>query len=226
MPDKTKPLVAITTLGTTETCARNLRALLDDKGFETVVFHSVGAGGAAMEEMIKDGEIQAVVDLSLHELADHRFGGDYDAGPDRCYAAGREGLPAILVPGNIDFLVTGPMHIAQQRFPGRASHIHNQAITVVRSTRQETEILSKAVAEIANSYKGPVRIIVPLRGFSAFDHPENGPLQDPAAPHLFQQGLGEALLDSIPLHGVDLHVNDPEFTDILAGSLLELWGEQ
>jgi uncharacterized protein (UPF0261 family) len=224
--DKSKPLVAMSTLGTTEVCAQCLRRKLDEHGFETVVFHSVGAGGAAMEEMIKGGEVQAVVDLSLHELADHYFGGDYDAGPDRGYAAGQQGIPTVLVPGNIDFLVTGPLRTAQQRFPGRPCHAHNQAITVVRSTREETEHLSKVVANIANSYNGPVRIIVPLKGFSAFDHPENGPMPDPEAPVIFRRCLGEALDGSVPLNCVDLHVNDPEFTDVLAESIIELWSSR
>ena len=34
-----------------------------------------------MEEMIEPEGVSALVDLSLHEMADHRFGGDYDAGP-------------------------------------------------------------------------------------------------------------------------------------------------
>jgi len=36
-----------------------------------------------MEEMIQQENVAALVDLSLHEIADHMFGGDYDAGPTR-----------------------------------------------------------------------------------------------------------------------------------------------
>lgn len=74
-----KPVVIVSTLGTTEACAQRIRHALEQTGREVVIFHTVGAGGEAMEEMIEQEEIAAVVDLSLHEMADHRFGGDYDA---------------------------------------------------------------------------------------------------------------------------------------------------
>ena len=102
-----RPLVALSTLGTTEATAAGIRHELDKRGFEVAVFHTVGAGGQAMEEVIAEGQA-AVIDLSLHELVDHRFGGDYDAGPDRGRAAIETGLPLVLAPGNVDFLVTAP----------------------------------------------------------------------------------------------------------------------
>jgi uncharacterized protein (UPF0261 family) len=78
-----KPLVFVSTLGTTEACAQQIRRSLEEKDNEVVIFHTVGSGGKAMEEMIQQEDIAVLVDLSLHEMADHRFGGDYDAGPLR-----------------------------------------------------------------------------------------------------------------------------------------------
>jgi uncharacterized protein (UPF0261 family) len=75
-----------------------------------------------MEEILGHEKVAAMIDLSLHEVADHLFGGgggDYDAGPERGLAAIRKGIPTVLVPGNIDFLVTGPLEVARLRFPGR-----------------------------------------------------------------------------------------------------------
>ena len=92
-----------------------------------------------MEEMIAQEQVSALVDLSLHEMADHHFGGDYDAGPARGTAALKQGIPALLVPGNIDFLVTGPLETAERRFPNRPYHVHNAAITVVRTEQDEIE---------------------------------------------------------------------------------------
>jgi len=63
-----------------------------------VVFHTVGSGGEAMEEMIREEEVEAVIDLSLNELVNHLFGGDYDAGPNRGSAALQKGIPTVLVP--------------------------------------------------------------------------------------------------------------------------------
>ena len=115
-----RPLVFVSTLGTTEACAQQIREALEEQGNEVVIFHTVGAGGKAMEEMVEDESVAALVDLSLHEMADHRFGGDYDAGPDRGNTALKQKIPTILVPGNIDFLVTGPLEAAQKKLPQKA----------------------------------------------------------------------------------------------------------
>ena len=74
-PTQERPLVFVSTLGTTEACAQQIREALEEQGKEVVIFHTVGAGGKAMEEMAEQEDVTALVDLSLHEMADHRFGG-------------------------------------------------------------------------------------------------------------------------------------------------------
>ena len=92
-PMSDKPLIAVTTLGgTTETAVR-FKKRLEEKGFEVVVFHAIGIGGRTMEELIREGTIQGVFDLSTNEVIDHLYGGMTDAGPDRLEAAGKMGLP-------------------------------------------------------------------------------------------------------------------------------------
>lgn len=205
-----KPLVFISTLGTTEACAQQIRQALEMKGNEVVIFHTVGSGGKAMEEMMQHEDVAVLVDLSLHEMADHRFGGDYDAGPQRGTVALEKGIPTILVPGNIDFLVTGPLENAQKQFPGRPYHVHNAAITVVRTNQEEIKILAQTIADLCNNAQGPVKILVPMNGFSAFDH-QDGPLHDPKAPAIFMQALEASLDDKSCLEALPFYINDPEF---------------
>ena len=212
------PLVALSTLGTTEACALRVRLALEEKGNEIVTFHTVGSGGAAMEEMVEQGEIEALVDLSLHEIADHFFGGDYDAGPERGKAAIRQGIPTVLVPGNIDFLATGPLQEAERRFPGRRYHVHNAAITLVRTEKDEIEELAQILAGLCNVTKGPLTMLIPLGGFSVFDSQE-GPLYDPDAPQLFAEKMKEALRADIPLLTLPHHVNDREFAMAIVHNL-------
>lgn len=220
---ETRPCVALSTLGTTEACAAELRRLLDDRGWEVVTFHTVGAGGAAMEEMIREGQVQAVLDLSLHELADHLFGGDYDAGPERGRAAVARGLPLVLVPGNVDFLVTGPLAGAVDRFPGRSYHVHNAAITCIRTSREEMCVLAETTADLANRATGPVAVVMPGKGFSAFDHPDFGPMPDEAAVGLFLETVENRLKPTVPVRVAPYHINDTEFASILAETLQDLW---
>ena len=218
-PDK--PLIFISTLGTTEACAQKVRAYLEKDGHEVVVFHTVGAGGKAMEEMVLEEDVRAVLDLSLHEITDHIFDGDYDAGPARGSAALQKGIPTILVPGNMDFIVTGPLNTASKRFPNRSYHSHNAAITAIRTARDEMETLAKTIVYLCNEARGPFAVFVPMGGFSAFDS-KDGPLYDPAAPELFATVLKKNLNSESSLHLLPYHINDPEFAEALIQALEKL----
>ncbi len=218
-----KPLIVLSTLGTTEACVQSVKPALERQGFEVVVFHTVGSGGEAMEAMIEEEETEAVVDLSLHEIADHLFGGDYNAGPERGLSALKKGVPTLLVPGNIDFLVSGPMEEAKRRFPGRLYHAHNAAITVMRTRPDEMVLLARRIAALANSAGGPVTILLPMGGFSAFDSP-GAPFWDPEGRSRFREALEGELLPSVTLSVSPLHVNDPTFSELLLASLQTLLG--
>ncbi len=209
-----RPLAAVSTLGTIEACTVEVRRGLEERGYEVVVFHTVGAGGEAMEELIREHDVAGVVDISLHELMDHRFGGDYDAGPDRGRTALEKGVPTVLVPGNVDFLVFGAMGKARERFPGRKTHAHNAAISVIRAADEEIEEVGRMVGDFCAGANGSVEIVVPGSGLSAFDHPE-GPLYAPNGPAAFLKGLRERLDGACPVREVRAHINDPAFVAAL-----------
>ena len=206
------PTIFVSTLGTTEKCVQEIRARLERDGKEVVVFHTVGSGGKAMEELMKTETIEAVVDLSLHEMADHRFGGDYDAGPERGSVALKKGIPVVLVPGNIDFLVAGPLEQTLKNFPDRPYHVHNSAITVVRSTPQEMETIARQIGDFCNAAPGRYSLVIPMKGFSAFDSKE-GPLHDPQGPLRFLKALEAQLTDTSRIHTLPYHINDSEFSE-------------
>ena len=206
------PMIFVSTLGTTEKCLQEIRGSLEQDGKEVVVFHTVGSGGRAMEELMESESIEAVVDLSLHEMADHRFGGDYDAGPERGSVALKKGIPVVLVPGNIDFLVAGPLEQTLKNFPDRPYHVHNSAITVVRSTPQEMETIARQLGDFCNAAPGRYSLVIPMKGFSAFDSKE-GPLHDPQGPLRFFKALEAQLTDTSRIHSLPYHINDSEFSE-------------
>lgn len=216
-----KSMIFVSTLGTTEKCVQEIRAFLEKQGKEVVVFHTVGSGGSAMEELIAFEPVEALVDLSLHEIADHRFGGDYDAGPDRGSVALKKGIPVVLVPGNIDFLVAGPLKKTLKDFPGRPYHVHNSAITVVRTTPEEIESIARHIGEYCNAAPGPYALVIPMKGFSAFDA-KGGPLYDPQAPARFVKSLQAQLSDPSRIHALPYHINDSEFSESVMNRLQEL----
>jgi uncharacterized protein (UPF0261 family) len=219
-PSDEKPLILLSTLGTTETCIKIIRGQLLADGMEPVVFHTVGAGGQAMDEMVEQERPFAVVDLSLHEIMDHFFDGDYDAGADRGKAALSAGIPTVLVPGNADFLVTGPLEDAKKRFPGRAYHMHNAAITALSASDEEMGFLGKHLAQLCNDARGDYRLLVPMGGFSAFDS-EGGPLWNPQGRQVFLDHLTKNISGS-QVKILDYHINDPEFARAVLENIREL----
>lgn len=206
------PLAALSTLGTTESCVVHLREHLESSGMEVITFHTVGSGGEAMDELIREEDVQLVIDLSLHELADHLFGGDYDAGPRRSAAALEKGIPTILVPGNMDFLVTGPLEKAKKDFPGRRMHAHNAAITAVETNPPEMKQLAEYMADLCAKARGPVAMIIPLGGFSAFDSP-GGPLENPEGRNAMAEILEKNLPQDVLFVKSSRHINDPDFAE-------------
>jgi uncharacterized protein (UPF0261 family) len=167
-----------------------------------------------MEEIIRQVKVDAVVDLSLNEIGDHRFGGEYDAGPGRGSAALQKGIPTIMVPGNMDFLGGGAFDLAQKRFPNRTYHRHNAAITAVRTLLKEVKEMAAILAKRCNAANGPLVILIPQGGFSAFDRP-GAPFHEPRAPEIFAQTFKKKLKEGIPLHIMPFHINDPEFAQAL-----------
>jgi uncharacterized protein (UPF0261 family) len=174
-----------------------------------------------MEEMIREEEVEAVVDLSLNELANHLFGGDYDAGPNRGSTALQKGIPTLLVPGNIDFLAAGPMKEAEKHFPGRIYHVHNAAITAIRTERIELEAVAQVLAQRCNTAMGPFSILVPLGGFSVLDR-QGGPFYNPEGPEFFGGVLKKHLQPGSPLKLLPYHINDKEFAEAVLEAFEEL----
>ncbi|MGC2415960.1 MAG: Tm-1-like ATP-binding domain-containing protein, partial [Stellaceae bacterium] len=168
-PDE-KPLVAVTMFGVTTPGVLQVERRLQAAGFETITFHAVGSGGRAMEEMIEAGLIDGVIDYTISELTDELLGGIFSAGPKRLEAAGRAGLPQVIVPGAIEVLNFGPRVTVPARFdtPERRLIVHNENVTAVRTTRAEAETLGRVVAEKVNLARGPLAVMVPLDGFDSY----------------------------------------------------------
>lgn len=50
-----------------------------------------------MEEMIEDGYVKGILDITTHEIADELYGGVLSAGPNRLTAASKKGIPGRLL---------------------------------------------------------------------------------------------------------------------------------
>ena len=94
-----RPLVAATMFGVTTPCVQAAKQLLEEAGYEVLVFHATGSGGQTMEALIDEGLIAGVLDITTTELADELVGGCFSAGPERLTAAARTGVPQVVSVG-------------------------------------------------------------------------------------------------------------------------------
>jgi uncharacterized protein (UPF0261 family) len=175
-----------------------------------MVFHTQGIGGVAMDEIVREQDIAVCVNLSLIEVGDYLVQGLFSGGPDRCKASLEKGIPTIFAPGNIDFMVGGPLEDAKVQFPGRRYHVHNPELTAVRAEAVEFRRVAEHMAGLIREAKGPVAFFVPMLGFSAHDS-EQGELHDLTLPPVFAEHMEELLPDDVPLTLLPYHINDERF---------------
>ena len=217
--------VALSMLGTTTPGALRAKDTLEKKGFEVVAFHQNGTGGIAMEDMIRSGAFKGVLDLNLHEIGDRYVDGLHAAiREDRLEAAGALGLPQVVVPGSINYTVQGPTETLSAEMRGRKMIVHNSYLTLVRLNTDELEQVGRLVAEKLNRAKGPVRVFIPLQGFS-FPDRTNLPHWDPEGNQAFIDALKADLDAGIPLTELDAHINDPEFIDPVVEEFLSIMND-
>lgn len=79
-----KPLIAASMFGVTTPCVEQAKAVLEQAGYEVLVFHATGTGGKTMESLIESGFFTGVLDLTTTEWCDEVVGGILAAGEDRC----------------------------------------------------------------------------------------------------------------------------------------------
>ncbi|MBI5444264.1 MAG: Tm-1-like ATP-binding domain-containing protein [Deltaproteobacteria bacterium] len=216
-----RPLVGITTLGGTTNCALQAKSRLEARGYEVVIFHSNGMGGKAMEEMIAQGLISAVFDLSTNEVVDHLYQGWSDSGPTRMEEAGRRGIPQLIAPGNIDHIIYSSPEKIPERFRKQHVHVHAQGINVLRTKKNEMIEVARCMADKINRASGEAAVLVPLKGLSVLDLVEKE-FDDPEANAAFTRTLKEHLKPGVEVKEVDVHVTETSFGDVGAEMLIRL----
>ena len=215
-----KPLVAATMFGVTTPCVMKAKSILEDAGYEVLVFHATGNGGQAMESLIADGVFAGVLDITTTELADEVGGGVLSAGPHRLTAAGKRGVPQVISSGATDMVNFGPPDTVPEKFRDRKFHQHNPSITLMRTTVDECRRIGEWIGRSAAAATGPTAILLPKKGLSAIDK-DGQSFDDPAARVALTEGILSTCGSQKPIE-VDAHINDPEFAQLAAETLIRL----
>jgi len=222
------PLVAVSSFGGTAACVARVAEGLESLGYEVILFHASGAGGKSLERLARSGELIGVIDVTTHELTDLIVDGVYSAGNGRLTAAGAAGLPQVVVPGAIDHANFWVGHVPE-KYQDREFFRYNAQNLLMRTNAEEFEKLGSEIGNRLNAAKGPVRVLVPLEGFSehtkrrAHDLVGNdkGPWKRPEEYRLFMDSLKKQL-KAAPVEEFALHVNDTVFADACVNAFVEI----
>jgi uncharacterized protein (UPF0261 family) len=220
-PIDTKPLITASMFGNTTTLVNQCKHLLEQKGYEVLVFHATGTGGKTMEYLIGQGYITGVLDITTTELADELVGGVLSAGPTRMDAAAKWALPQVVAPGCLDMVNFWGPSTVPEKFRDRLFYYWNDNITLMRTTPEENEKLGRILAEKINRSKGESAVFLPLKGVSELDAPGKE-FWWPEADQALFDAIKQYTNPDIPIYELDCNINDPEFADAVTKKLMEL----
>lgn len=219
--DTDRPAIALTMFGVTTKGATFVRRFLEEAGCEVIAFHANGLGGQTMEHLIEQGAFAGVLDWTTSELTDELVGGRATAGPKRLEAAGAHALPQVIVPGAIDVVNMGSPDGVPEKFKGRTFQMHTPSSILMRMNESESAALGEWMAKKLNAARGPVRVLVPEKGYSALDTP-GGVFENRAANDAWLAALRRDLRPDIPVEVVPHHINDEAFARAAAEAMLAL----
>jgi uncharacterized protein (UPF0261 family) len=185
LPAGSSPLAAITSYGSTTPTVRRCAEFMERRGFEVAIFHAVGPG-ATMEDLIREGRIGAIIDVTTAELMNNLLGSPYGTPAAwegrRLTAAADMGIPQVVLPGGLDEIAMGALRSLPARFleecrtgarptPGGsgAPYQHNHSVTILSPTREEIEQVAMEIAAKLSPTLGPTAFVIPMQGWSAYD---------------------------------------------------------
>ena len=207
-----RPLVAVTTVGITTQGAMRAVRVLEDAGYETIVFHAIGPGGRAMEQLMKEKIIGAVLDYSTIEVSNEMYHALLAGGPERLTTAGKLGLPQVICPGAIEVLVFNEPETVPLAYRDRTLIRHSPQITDVRLNKTEMAESAKKSLAACN---------IPLTPQSSwFRRPDMTVIRSKAKDsttrrpmRLFLSELKADVPGNIRVIERDTHIEDPAFCD-------------
>ena len=215
-----KPIIVASMFGNTTDCVQAAKEILEQEGYEVLVFHATGTGGRTMESIIETGMVSGVLDITTTEWADELVGGILGAGPTRLEAAARQSVPAIVTPGCLDMVNFGSPNSVPARFKGRTFYEHNPQVTLMRTTAEECARIGKVIAEKLNLYRAPITLLIPQNAISVISAPGQ-PFHDPKADQALFEAIKSHLRPDIPVRELDCAINDPLFAEACARALLD-----
>lgn len=219
-----RPLIAITMFGITTKGVLRVRERLEESGFDTIVFHCTGAGGYAMEKMIREGIIDGVIDYTVAELNGHFITGMNDAGEGRLTAASEMRIPQVVVPGALEVCNFPGIAKLPEKYRNAERKVieHNPLICAVEASAQEREMLGHEMGKrMSKAMKEITALVLPLKGLDSYETVD-GPWFNPAGDRIIFDAIQSELDESFRVEKLAANINDKEFADCVAEIFIEL----
>ncbi len=216
-----KKTIAMTMLGPCEHCASAVRSSLEKSGFQVTGFSAAGVGDRAMEKMIAEGFFQGVIDLAPGGVGEHYFGFMRDGGPNRLESAGKKGIPQIISTCSVNHM-TPSRSKYKKEFHERRKYDLDKFRTWLRLSPVELKQVAEEFARKLNGAKAPVKLMIPMQGWSSVDAPGNITF-DPNEDQIFIDTLKELMHPEIEIIEVNANMEDIKFSDQITKMALELF---
>ena len=220
---ESKKVILMSMFGNTTAAGTACRNLITQAGYDTLVFHSVGVGGQALEELTLGGYAAGVLDLTTTEWADELCGGICSAGNKRLDAPGEMQIPHVIVPGCIDMVNFGDADSIPARYKNKGRKFFQWApeAVLMRTNQEENTELGRIFAEKANRAPKTTAFLVPLDGFSELGR-KGGKFYDADADRAFLTALEKNLESEIWVETISCNINDAAFARKAVSMLLKL----
>ncbi|EAZ81966.1 Tm-1-like ATP-binding domain-containing protein [Algoriphagus machipongonensis] len=220
IPNQTKR-IAVSMFGNTSVCVDHCTKLLEAQGFEVMAFHANGPGGKAMESLTLEGCFAGILDITTTELADELCEGICSAGPNRLEAAGKMGIPQVVVPGCMDMVNFGTMDSVPEKYKNRHFYSWVPTVTLMRTNEEENRELGKILAQKLNQSFGQVAVLFPEKGLSQIDAKGNV-FENVKSNEALSISIQDNLKSEIPFVKLPFHINDQAFAEKAVDSLLKM----
>ena len=219
--EECKPIIVASMFGNTTDCINTAAKVLEDAGYEVLIFHATGTGGKTMESLIESGMVAGVLDITTTEWADELTGATLSAGPTRMDAMSKAKVPAVISPGCLDMANFGERDTVPEQFADRLFYIHNPQVTLMRTNPEECAELGKIISEKANANPAPTAILNPLKTVSIISA-EGQAFYDPIADQALFAAIHQHADAKVEVIDFDEEINSEVFAKAAAHKLLEL----
>lgn len=168
-------LVAMTEFQYSSDCCALVGQYLEERGYTVIPCHADGVGDRALEELLEQGIFDAVIDVVPAGLSEELFGGNRAAGPKRLEMAVKRGVPLVVTPCGFEMISCGSLQRKDSGDPlwvsrniaTRKYYVQDAYRVQARTNDEELRLVAKEVSEKLNQAEGPVRFLIPVKGWSS-----------------------------------------------------------